>query len=370
MKTQISELMQIAASLEDQGRLAHIDFPQDVVVNVVGNSGDEEIMVTINGEVLHQRQRLPKLKMSMSDKVKLGAQINSMLKEQREAVTKIAIGALPLQGVTKAIAKLYLDVHGMSGNKESREKGKKSAEFVQNVLFGKSVRMYMPVDNDKTVIEVAEACNKMQVRQSRDVQSFVSVLEDNAQFMREQSEEQVVMLSRFVKQRQTFFNNYAMYDQKEVLRTLNYPLSNVGRTITTLIADNNVIWLEFAGKKHFPAFQFNHRAQVYPALLAVIPKMLQAGKDMWDICFWLTTPMSVLLQAKRPVSKDLVGISLEELKEVAAKASGEAQYYHEAPLQALMAGDEDAFAQLAKRWLNADEVDYTPPGAIAGGVNG
>ena len=323
-----SELMQLASLLEKEGRMAYIDISKTTDLNTAGSKGFANIAgksVSIAGELEKNRSFHP-------GKVKVPAEIAGM----HEATPRI-------DSIINDI-----ELH-------SRLEG---------------VRYFVPIDADSLVINIAEVCNKIQIDKKQSTSSLVSLLEQRAELLVQQSEEEMMTLSRFVKQRQALIDNYRMCDQRETLKTLGYSLSNVSRTISTLNDANKVICLAFADKKYFPAFQFSAKGQVHPALLANLPKMINTGKDAWDICFWLVTPKTVLLKSTRPIGKDLVGISLEELKQKASQASNDAEYYQGEPLQALIDGDHLTFNLLTENWLNPESFDLTPSTGVLEGMSG
>lgn len=138
----------------------------------------------------------------------------------------------------------------------------------------------------------------------------------------------------------------------EVLREYEFvPLSSLSRKLSPALI------VEVDEQKLVPMFQFSQQGIVYPILELVLPDLRECRSD-WDICFWLTTTLSVMLECARP-SQDQIRQATcpEDIIHLGMLADEQSTYVTSTPLELLASGKNEQFKAMLNYLLDVDTED-------------
>lgn len=193
------------------------------------------------------------------------------------------------------------------------------------------------------------------------------------------SETEVALMLRFVKQRTMFFEQHAMLSADDVLEVLGLAKKNARRTVRELVTKHQLILFKYENKLQAPAFQFNGKGQVYPALLAALPQVHEMGIDSLELALWLVNDFPALLVVEQPVAEQpsansgnlppepfsvesqtfealsFESISFESALQRANTAIQNSHFYQTKPIELLAQQKDSVFELMLQRWLNTNE---------------
>jgi|GEM_PF-5370436 len=193
------------------------------------------------------------------------------------------------------------------------------------------------------------------------------------------SETEVALMLRFVKQRTMFFEQHTMLSADDVLEVLGLAKKNARRTVRELATKHQLILFKYENKLQAPAFQFNAKGQVYPALLAALPQVHEMGIDSLELALWLVNDFPALLVKEQPAieqpgentgnlppepfsvesqtfeSLSFGSLSFESMLQRANTAIQNSQFYQTKPIELLAQQKDSVFELMLQRWLNVNE---------------
>lgn len=171
------------------------------------------------------------------------------------------------------------------------------------------------------------------------------------------SESEVVLMHRFVKHREQFFNTNKMLTAEEVITILGLRSKNARRTIATMIKCHELLAFKHDGKYLAPEFQFNHKAQVYPLLEKLIAKAVAKGIDHLELAMWLSQKRTFVTGFTR-TTKDRRGQTIEALlNEINDTAQCNTQTFTGKPIDVIAQGNEALIDTLAEQWLEPQTME-------------
>lgn len=184
------------------------------------------------------------------------------------------------------------------------------------------------------------------------------------------SETEVALMLRFVKQRTMFFEQHTMLSADDVLEVLGLAKKNARRTVRELATKHQLILFKYENKLQAPAFQFNAKGQVYPALLAALPQVHKMGIDSLELALWLVNDFPTLLASEQPgantgnLPPDSFSIepfsvepqTFESMLKRANTAIQNSQFYQTKPIELLAQQKDSIFELMLQRWLDTNEV--------------
>jgi len=178
------------------------------------------------------------------------------------------------------------------------------------------------------------------------------------------SETEVALMLRFVKQRTMFFEQHTMLSADDVLEVLGLAKKNARRTVRELATKHQLILFKYENKLQAPAFQFNAKGQVYPALLAALPQVHKMGIDSLELALWLVNDFPALLVTEQPAIEqpgENTGnlppepFSFESMLQRANSAIQNSHYCQTKPIELLAQQKGSVFELMLQRWLDTNE---------------
>lgn len=172
------------------------------------------------------------------------------------------------------------------------------------------------------------------------------------------SETEIALMLRFVKQRNAFFAQNTMLSADEVLEVLGLAKKNARRTVRDLSGKHQLILFKFENKLLAPAFQFNSKGRVYPALLSALPVVHQHNIDALELAMWLTSDFPALIASAEP-QYSLDETSFEDMLKQAEIANQNSVFINTKPIDCLANSEEKLFNLLLNRWLDSDQFSLS-----------
>lgn len=117
----------------------------------------------------------------------------------------------------------------------------------------------------------------------------------------------LLVLKRFAERRDTLLEKYDFVDKLELAQFLGFPTGtsadkhNVNRRLNSLREKKKILSVNYRDEAIYPLFQFDESLNWHEALLKRLPDLLDS-RSGWDVCFWLDTERSVLVE--RAVATD------------------------------------------------------------------
>jgi hypothetical protein len=180
------------------------------------------------------------------------------------------------------------------------------------------------------------------------------------------SDKEVALLMDSIKHKQAFFHQNKCITPDELATTLNFTDKNIARAAKKLMGANEIIGIKRNERYVYPAFQFNRKGIVFPALKNTIPVVKEYGIDNLDYCIWLSEYCSEVLHS--PVNNHTyLNMSFEKMMDTATAANAQNKVYQGKPIDAIVEGDTDTFSQLFSLWLSPETYDVHN---TAGGMGG
>lgn len=192
---------------------------------------------------------------------------------------------------------------------------------------------------------------------NKDNSSIRNMLTDDERFIGK-SENELVLLKRFVNQRSNFLRKHALLSSAEVFQKMRSRWSNSNPTlnIRTGLQKNQLIAFKYKSRYMTPSFQFDANGQVLKALLSELPTINSRNIDHLDLCFWLTSERHVTLKSEK-IGTSFQGLSYERSIDLACKTNKNATVFRGQPLHAATNNLQDIFSMLVDEWLNPDTYD-------------
>lgn len=266
--------------------------------------------------------------------------INTTAASEKETLLKIADFLLE-QGVAK-----YDTIE--AANKNTRKQVKSVKEPVN--------RAHLVVkDKSSSILKgVIEEVDATLSRALLDEHEKTRLLLKN-QELRNIGENELILLHRFVRQREEFFTKHSFADATRFMELTGDQDTNISRKMKALRENDEVIYVQQGTTLLYPEFQLNNQGVMYEDLLSALPKLHKASRSNWDICFWLFTEQSIVIKRGKVDPKKLSGMSFEEMAKAGEKASKHSTYFTGTPMEALISGDFSTFNMLVENWIAPDE---------------
>ena len=104
-----------------------------------------------------------------------------------------------------------------------------------------------------------------------------------------------------------------------------------------------ILIVEVDGSKLVPMFQFGKDNKVYKCLKNVLPE-LKSHRSDWDICFWLTTKLSSVIEAAVPTEQQIEACKCpDDIINLGIRAEEQSTFVTSTPLELLASDEETAF---------------------------
>lgn len=138
----------------------------------------------------------------------------------------------------------------------------------------------------------------------------------------------------------------------EVLREYEFvPLNSLSRQLSPALI------VEVDEQKLVPMFQFSQQGIVYPVLELALPDLRECRSDL-DICFWLTTTLSVMLECATPSEDQIMQATCpEDVIRLGMLAEEQSNYITSTPLELLVSGKNEQFKAMLNYLLDVDSED-------------
>jgi hypothetical protein len=167
------------------------------------------------------------------------------------------------------------------------------------------------------------------------------------------STDYVVLLHRFVSQRDEFLRTHNLLDGKAIAKLTGLQDSNVSRKMQLLRDGGNILFVRLGDVFLYPEFQLDKQACVYSALVDALPKLYDAGRSGWDNCFWLFTKQSIL-ESRAAQPTNLKNLKFDDMIKRGNRANLQSTYHDTMPIEALRDGNDDIFSALKEEWIDPD----------------
>ncbi len=172
----------------------------------------------------------------------------------------------------------------------------------------------------------------------------------------EASETEIILLKRFTDKRNKLLRSHSFVKSKELSSTLGYDKdSNIARILKAKRDKLEILYVSHLGAVFYPLMQFNTSAEIYPELIAALPKLNQS-RSGWDVCFWLTDERTVMIDKAVPSDEQIQALSsIDEIAKLGEKAHEQSSYVTSTPLKLLQDGLGGVFQVFCQDLINPDE---------------
>ncbi|EDL53709.1 hypothetical protein VSAK1_26075 [Vibrio mediterranei AK1] len=104
-----------------------------------------------------------------------------------------------------------------------------------------------------------------------------------------------------------------------------------------------VLIVEVDGKELVPMFQFGADNKVYKPLKKALPELKSCRSD-WDICFWLTTKLSSVIEAAVPSEQKIYACKCaDDIINLGLMTEEQSTFVVSTPLELLELGEDKVF---------------------------
>jgi hypothetical protein len=229
------------------------------------------------------------------------------------------------------------------------------------VMLDKDVACYQhmqlipsPNTQDEALIKIVNCVDQALQKRSLENRQNLAKLSNDTHFT-ELNETDLILLHRFVKRRDALLKSQPFVDASSFAKLLGLNDQNVARKMKQLRDKQQVLAVEMTGSVMYPQFQLDKEGAIYPALVAELPRILDAGRSNWEICFWLHDEQTLTISSPAIDTKALVDISLEEILAL-GKAREAATIYHTGtPMNTLVTNNTATFVHFVDDWIAPDE---------------
>ena len=211
-----------------------------------------------------------------------------------------------------------------------------------------------PNTHDAALIEIVNCVDQALQKRAAQNQKNQVQLANDANFA-ELNETDLILLHRFVKRRDALLKSHPFVDASSFAQLLGINDQNVARKMKQLRDKQQVLAVEMTGSVMYPQFQLDKEGTVYPVLVAELPRILNAGRSHWEICFWLHDKQTIIISRPAIDTKALINISLEEVIALGQARETNCNYHTGTPINALIKGDIVNFTHLVDDWIAPDE---------------
>lgn len=218
-------------------------------------------------------------------------------------------------------------------------------------------RLYVGHDLPPKYTELVKQWNCKELAKMELITQPPDWLQSFAPFM-SRSETEVALMYRYVQQRNAFFEQHSMLTADEVINVLGLAKKNARRTVRDLSNKHQLILFKHENKLSAPAFQFTAKGLVYPAIIQVLPKVIEQGIQPLEFAMWLVQKTSALLNTNTS-QINTKGMGFEQVLQQAEQANQTAKHYHGKPIEALAEGNNEVFLALVHRWLYPDTFNLS-----------
>lgn len=171
------------------------------------------------------------------------------------------------------------------------------------------------------------------------------------------TESGLVLMHRFVKQRQAFLTQHELLKGKDVAKILGMTDSNLSRALARKRDAGQLLSVRMNDSDVYPDLQFNKHAQVYPALQKHLPELLKYA-DPWDVALWLVERRTVQLVVRAHDVSDADkylkdgDIDFDTLIDDLDNDSNSGDVITSTPLALLQRGEDELFDRYVDEWLH------------------
>ncbi len=253
----------------------------------------------------------------------------------------------------------------------------KAVEKMAEIAINAGLAKYSPVVSKKQHLKLSVSANTLVIKEAHQhVKELVSVISalassltqvkmDKAKDAKELLElnsfkslpaDHVLLLHQFVSRRDEFLNSYTFCDAKTIARTIGIRVNNLSRKMQQMREAGEILFVKMGDSYLYPEFQLDRQGNVFSALSYALPMLYEAGRTGWDICFWLFTEHSILLERGLRPNK-LKGKSFEDLTNEGKQLKAQTVYHKGIPIENLRNKSVDFFAAQLEEWVAPDNRD-------------
>ena len=168
----------------------------------------------------------------------------------------------------------------------------------------------------------------------------------------------VMSLHQFASKRDAFFKAHNFLDAKAFANLMGIRVNNLARKMQQFRENESILFVKMGDTYLYPEFQLDRQGNIFSGLVNALPLLYKAGRTGWDICFWLFTEQSTLIErGNRP--SNLKGKSFEEAMALGKESRKQAIYHKGLPIDSLIENEAAIFSAQAEDWVVPDSRDVS-----------